>query len=101
MIDLMFRFGTDVIMVSINKKIVLFGNMAYGNFLIPFEKFQLNKQGVIKEFPYLADEKEWRIKAKENFYAIIDKLGNEEAIADYLIKDLEDDGYTLIDKRIK
>ena len=93
MIDLIFYYGTDIILVKINGKQVLFGNSAYGQFLAPFEKLNIDKSGVMKEFPDLKDDKDWRLKAVERFYNHIYSLETEEAISDYIIDDLRKFGY--------
>ncbi len=56
---------------------------------------RLDYDGVVKEYPNLKDDKEWRIKAIENFKNKIKELDTEKEVAQYVIKDLKKHDYEL------
>ena len=64
MIDILFYFGAEIVVVRVKGKEMLFGNPPN---LAPIKYLRLNKSGVIKEFPDLADCEEWREEAIKRF----------------------------------
>jgi len=56
---------------------------------------KLDYDGVVKEYPELKDDREWRIKAIENFKEKIKELESEKEVAHYVVKDLKKHGYIL------
>ena len=60
------------------------------------EGLQLDFDGVVKEYPELKDEKDWRIMAISKFKDKIKSLKNEKEVAQYLVKDLKKHHYELI-----
>lgn len=93
MIDILFKFGSDVIIVKIEGHKVLFGNTSYGNVLTTIDGLVLSKQGVIKEFPDLENNDDWAIEASKRFKEKIFKMEGEKEIANYIINDLKKYGY--------
>ena len=93
MIGIIFQYGGEVVEAKVDGTNIYFRTSTYGSSFVPFESIYLSKEGVIKEYPDLKDDYEWRIKAIERFKTEMKKLGNENKIADYLISDLQKYGY--------
>ena len=93
MIDVMFYFGESVVLVKIKGRQVLFGHNLQGAILAPLKNMQLNKNGVLKEFPDLVGRDDWREVACERFQEHIARMKSEEDIAHYVIDDLRKYGY--------
>ena len=93
MIEVILYFGTEIIMVRVRGNHVTFCNSGYGNVEATIEGLQLNKAGVIKEFPDLKDEPNWNIEAMSRFKEKIKAMKSEEEVVDYLIEDLRKYGY--------
>ncbi len=90
---ILFGFGSDKILVSINGNEVYFSNTSFGTLKAPIENLNISKEGVIKEFPDLEDDLEWKIKAIKKFKEKIISLKTEKEKADYIIEDLRKFGY--------
>lgn len=93
MIDIIMEFGGDTILVKVNGNTVELGNTNQGNKLATIEGLQLNKQGVLKEFPDLKDDLDWKPKAIQRFKDKIRSFNTEEERANYVIEDLRKHGY--------
>jgi hypothetical protein len=93
MIEVIFYFGTDIVMVRINGHRVTFVNSTFGAVESPIEGLKLSKAGVIKEHPDLVDREDWKDEAIKRFKDKIIELDKEEAIAEYVINDLKNYGY--------
>jgi|SRR3990167_5275436 len=93
MIELIFYFGTDIILTRINGHHITFCNSLHGAFESTIEGLKLSHLGVIKEFPDLKDNPNWREEALKRFKKRISELNTEEAIAEYIIMDLKKFGY--------
>lgn len=93
MIDIFFEFMNEFILVRIEGSNVQFANTTYNNNLATIDGLKLNQQGVIKEFPDLKDNVEWRRIAITRFKDKIKTLETEEKISDYIITDLRKYGY--------
>ena len=100
MIELMFSFGTEYILVRVDGHDVRFGNTVYGATMATIDGLKLNKAGVIKEFPDLEGNENWRIQAIERFKAKLGILATEEEISKYILEDLRKFGYTPIFKQV-
>ena len=96
MIGIMFSFGTDYIEVRIDGTNVYFKSTAYGGGSYPMESMTLSKAGVLKEFPELAEDAEWKSKAIERFKEHLAELKTENNKAIYIMNDLCKFGYTPI-----
>lgn len=93
MIEILFRFGPEIILVRIEGTKVLFGNTMYGARLATIEGLALLKAGVEKEFPDLIGDPFWREEAINRFKEKIRDLKDENARAKYIIEDLKKHGY--------
>ena len=93
MIEVIFYYGNEVILVRIEGKKIQFGNSTYGSKLAEIDGIHLDKAGTIKEFPDLKDRTDWKPEAIRRFKEHINKLNNEEEITDYIIKELNSKGY--------
>ena len=93
MIEVIFQLGSEMIGVLIRDKDVLFQTVQTGAMIVPIESLGFSKQGVVKEFPDLENDPDWRDKAIIRFKAHLFTLPNEQARADYVIKDLAKYGY--------
>ena len=93
MIDLMFRFGSEIILVKVDGTNIQFGNTGQGNKLATLDGLRLSYAGVVKEFPDLKDDSEWRRKAIQRFKDKISTFDSEEEITKYIIEDLKKFGY--------
>src|SRR3990167_7757631 len=94
MIDLSFQHASEIVLVKINGISVLFGSTIFGARLADISGLKLDFHGTIREFPDLRDDLEWREKAIERFKKHIKELKNEDKIADYIIYELRNKGYT-------
>lgn len=93
MIELMLRLGNEIVLVRIQGNRVEFGNTAQGAMMSSIGGMRLSKVGVLKEFPDLEEDVDWRIKAVNRFIEKIRSFESEEAIASYIITDLKKFGY--------
>lgn len=93
MIELIFYFGNEIVFVRINGKEVRFANNSR-HMITDIGGLRLSQEGVIKEFPDLKDNKDWRVEAVKRFNEKILSLGSEEKISVYIIKELKKCGYT-------
>ncbi len=95
MITLLFGFGNEKVLISVNGTEIYFSSTAFGVQKAPIEGLSLSKLGVIKEFPDLEGDDEWRKKAIERFKEKISKRKTEKARVDYIVEDLAKFGYVL------
>jgi hypothetical protein len=93
MIGIVFQFGSEVVETRIEGTNIQFRTSAFGSQFYPFESLHLSMEGVIKEFPDLEGDEQWREKAIERFKKEMKSLANENHIADYVVKDLQKFGY--------
>ena len=93
MIEVLMYYGTEIVLIRISGNDVRFGNSSYGAQMATIEGMKLDKHGVLKEFPELKDNPNWRVEAIAKFKDKIREIGNERKIAKYLIEDLKKFGY--------
>ena len=93
MIELMFEFGNEVVIVIINGNDIKFGNTVYGNQLADISGLKLDYKGVCREFPDLETNEEWEREALARFRTHLRTLKTEDEKCDYIIKELESCGY--------
>ena len=72
----------------------MFANSSQGSLWCPIDGLKLSKDGVVKEFPDLEFDADWHDSAVKRFKDRIELLGKESAVAEYIIKDLRNFGYT-------
>lgn len=101
MIELIFYYGNEVVLIRIENKRVLFGNSTYGAKLAEIDGINLNKSGTIKEFPDLKDNPNWKKEAINRFKMHINSMKDESEISDYIIKELSSKGYIPKYKQLK
>ena len=94
MIDIIFNFANEIVLVKIEGNNIRFGTSVYGAQLANIEGIRLDWTGTIREFPDLKDNLDWREIAIQRFKDHIKSLKNEDEIADYIIKELSSKGYT-------
>ena len=93
MIELLLKFGSEVILVVVKGNSVSFGNTTYGGQMATIEGLKLNKSGVLKEFPDLKDNEDWRHETIIRFKEKIKELHDEDKVVEYVINDLKKFGY--------
>jgi hypothetical protein len=99
MIGILFSFGSDVIEIRVDGSNLYFRSSQFGSQFAPLDGLEFNKFGVIKEFPDLAGDEEWKAKAIDRFRAKIALLKNDDEKANYLIEDLKKFGYVPVAKQ--
>jgi len=92
MIGIVFEFATEHIEVRINGTEVLFRTGQFMGFTT-IDGLRLNRAGVIKEFPDLKDNSEWRKEAVKRFKENMEQMITEKDRAEYIIEDLRKFGY--------
>ena len=93
MITILFGFAGEKILVTIKGERITFANTTFGAVESDIEGLQLNLQGVIKEFPDLKDNDNWKAEAVKRFKEKISSLKTEQDRAVYIMEDLEKHGY--------
>ena len=92
MIGIVFQFGSEVIEVRIKNSTCYFRTSQFQNYAT-IDGLKLDKLGVIKEFPDLKDNPDWRKISIERFKKKMKELKTEKEQAEYLISDLSKYGY--------
>ena len=95
MITILFGFANEKILVTIRGERITFANTMFGAVESDIEGIQLSHQGVIKEFPDLKDNENWKAEAVKRFKEKISNLKTEQERANYIIEDLEKYGYKI------
>lgn len=93
MIDILFEFLGDIILIKVDGNNVMFANSTYGNRLATIDGLKLDRKGVIKEFPDLLNDENWRVVAIQRFKNKVSNMKTEEEIVSYVIDDLKKFGY--------
>ena len=99
MIYLYFDYFGEKILIEVNGNKVWFSNSQYGNVKATIDHIQLNYSGVIKEFPDLRNNDNWKEIARQRFKDKIKSLNKENDIVNYLITDLKKFGYVPLMKQ--
>jgi len=99
MIELLFEFGGDIILVVINGKNIKFGHTGYGAQLVDISGLRLDYAGVCRTFPDLENSPNWEVEAVERFKEHINSLNTEDDVCNYIIEELEGCGYKIKSKR--
>lgn len=87
-----FKFGGDNIEVIIDENNVLFSDIATG-LISTIEGLKISKGGVIKEFPDLKDDPEWKKKALDRFKQKLKSMKSPQEKIGYVIYELKKYGY--------
>lgn len=93
MIDVLFSFGPDFVLVRVDGASILFGAVSQGAQMADMAGLRLDQKGVEKEFPDLIGDKDWRLKAVQRFKEKIKTLHTEEERVRYIIEDLKKHNY--------
>jgi len=88
---IVFKLGSEVIEVRVQDSSVYFRTP--GSQFADIGGLSLNKVGVVKEFPDLKDNKEWKQEAIKRFKEKIKNMKTETEIVKYVIDDLKKFGY--------
>jgi hypothetical protein len=100
MIDVIMRMGNEVIIVRIRGHDVSFGANTRSNpMMAPIDGLALSHEGVIREFPELKGEPNWRIEAIAKFKEKIHSLDSEDKIYHYVVDDLKKFGWIPVYKQ--
>lgn len=99
MIELIFELGNEVVLVLITGTRVTFGSTTFGAKMSDISGLKLSYEGVCREFPDLELADDWKEQAIERFKAHLKELKNEEERCNYIIDELEKQGYKAIKKR--
>lgn len=100
MIGIIFKLGSDIVEVRIQREKVFFRTSQFTNFG-DIDGIKLNKAGVLREFPDLKDNDDWQKIVRERFKEKIKKMKTERERADYVIDDLQKYGYVPMYEQIK
>jgi len=92
MIGIIFKLGNEVLEVRIKDSVCFFRTSPLQPFAT-IDGLKLDKLGVIKEFPDLKDNKDWKKIAIERFKNKMKELKTEKEQASYIIEDLSKYGY--------
>jgi len=101
MIEVLFEFGNETILVVIKGKDVQFGSTTYGAQLADISGMKLSYDGAVKEFPDLAHREDWQEEATLRFKDHIIKLNSEEKVYHYIVEELRSYGYKPMTKKMK
>ena len=88
-----FKKAGEIMVVRIINDVVLFIDIQ-NNTMSPFEGLSLNKLGVIREYPDLKDNPNWKQIAIERFVSKIKSLKDEKERMDFMIKEMKEMQYT-------
>lgn len=87
-----FQLASEIIEVVVNGNDIMFFDVSSGQ-ITGLTGINYNKGGVIKEFPDLENNNDWRLKAIERLKDHIKQFDKEEDKLNYIITDLEKHGY--------
>lgn len=87
-----FRLGGDNIEVIIEGNNLLFSDISTGT-ITTIEGLKISKVGVVKEFPDLKNDLEWKKKALDRFKENIKSMKSSQQKIDYIIYELNKYGY--------
>ncbi|HDK42869.1 MAG TPA: hypothetical protein ENG87_05800 [Candidatus Pacearchaeota archaeon] len=87
-----FRLGGDVFECVIDGNNLLFRDTST-QMITPVSGLRFSKAGVLKEFPDLKDDVEWKIKALERLKEHIKELNSEKEKLEYVKNELVKFGY--------
>lgn len=92
MIGIIFQYMGEHVEVRVHQSNVLFRTKQIQQF-IPIEGLKLDKKGVIREFPDLKDDGEWKKKAIKRFKEKVKSMDTENEQIQYIMEDLKKYGY--------
>jgi len=92
MISAVMQLGSDQIVIEVMGENLFFADVG-SQLAAPIEGLQLNKQGVIKEFPDLIDNSDWRLIAISRLKEHLKNMRTEDDRINYAIFELKKYGY--------
>ena len=101
MIDVLFKFANNHILVTVKNKKVYFANTESGNKQSEIDGLKLDHGGVIREFPDLQNNTNWRDEAIKRFKDKIETMESEDEIVIYVVEELKKFGYEPMYKQKK
>lgn len=93
MIEVIFYFGSEVILVRVEGDNITFAPSTYGGVYTNIDGLKLDYNGVIKEHPDLKDNEYWKTISIQRFKNHIKSLKTEEEKMNYVVEDLKKFGY--------
>lgn len=93
MIDIIFQFANEYLLVRVKDKELFFKTSAFGVQWGNIDGLKFSKVGVLKEYPDLVDNPQWQQIAIDRFKAKIKDIPTEKEIVNYVIEDLRKHGY--------
>lgn len=90
---LFYRGGEEVVEVRINGNDLQWRSTIYGASYFPIDTIDLPREKVMKEFPELADVKNWRDRALEKFKNHFKSIEGERNKVNYIVQELSKVGY--------
>lgn len=93
MITLMFEKANEKVLVIVEGNNVKFGNTTYGPYLASIDGLLLNHEGVVKEFPDLQGDENWKEKASSRFREKIKSFKTENEISDFMVSEMKEAGF--------
>jgi hypothetical protein len=98
MIKITLKFGGDVFEAIIRGNELFFSDVSSG-VITTIEGLRLSKAGVLKEFPDLKDDRDWRLKAIQRFKEKIKTIPTEDKTIEYVKEELIKFGWTPLIKQ--
>ena len=93
MIGIIFKFANDIVETRVEGTQVYFRTSTYGSQFVTIDSLYFSKEGVIKEFPDLEGDNEWKSKAIDRLKEKLKELRGENEVATYLMNELQKYGY--------
>lgn len=93
MIGVIFQYINEIVEIRINNNELLFRTQSSFGKFIPIEHIRIDKKGVLKEFPDLIDNPEWRIISIQRLKDKLKSFQTEDEKIKYIIEDLAKYGY--------
>lgn len=93
MIDILFQYLNDLVLVRVDGNHILFGNTMYGKQMATIEGLKLDYAGVCRQFPDLEMKDDWRQEAIKRFKKKLVTFKTEKQKVDYVVEELFPHGY--------
>jgi len=93
MIQIIFGFANDKVIIIVDGNNIRFGNTSFGAVTANIDGLRLSYEGVCREHPDLELNENWHEEAIKRFKEKIKSYKTEEEIVQYLIEDLKNYGY--------
>ena len=93
MIGIIFQFCSEYVEVRVDGNNCLFKTGQFGGAFAPIDGLKLDKGGVMKEFPDLVGNDDWREEAVKRFKEKIKNMDTEMDKINYIKEDLTKFGY--------